>query len=237
MAAAAPDLCLSCLLDRHEDGETIPVVGRCERCNHKTTECGPDCPCEVARRRWRAPERAVTHGDYRDRQRADWAFGNAAMSNPDVTREMAERAVQAHPMTARRPDPDLCPPPDVLREIVEAGDAYDGARGSLETVRAAYHRLEELATEHGPEIARALLAAQPALDRMRVALGMIPEATTDQVAQAVECEAADRRRLHEGLLAAQDRIRALEAAAGEVVDRDGAPGRIEALRRALAGEG
>lgn len=29
-----------------------------------------------------------------DAERADWAYGNAKASNPDVTREMAERAVK-----------------------------------------------------------------------------------------------------------------------------------------------
>lgn len=32
-----------------------------------------------------------------DEERADWAYGNAAIDNPDVTREMAERAVKNAP--------------------------------------------------------------------------------------------------------------------------------------------
>jgi hypothetical protein len=35
------------------------------------------------------PKRKLT-----DEERADWAYGNAKLSNEDVTREMAERAVK-----------------------------------------------------------------------------------------------------------------------------------------------
>jgi hypothetical protein len=38
------------------------------------------------------PKRKLT-----DEERADWAYGNAKLSNEDVTREMAEKAVSRAP--------------------------------------------------------------------------------------------------------------------------------------------
>lgn len=36
-----------------------------------------------------------------DEQRADWAYGNTALSNPDVTLDMARKAVEEHYATYR----------------------------------------------------------------------------------------------------------------------------------------
>jgi hypothetical protein len=56
-----PDgLCASCLLDWHEAGETVPVMGRCQTCNQ--SPCRLDCPCELARDQWRAVERLRRDG-------------------------------------------------------------------------------------------------------------------------------------------------------------------------------
>lgn len=73
-----------------------------------------------------------------DRQRADFAYGNAKLSNPDVTREMAEKAV--------REANAVCPSCGASWEEVEAREsAEQGIRSFVDELDRQWERLSDRA--------------------------------------------------------------------------------------------